>query len=167
MTSISRNNGSVSLASARERATEGEEGCTDGIWGFFVKVFSGLLKFLPGRDVDHLSIWEGGRGPPRAESGSCLFLISFRSFRHSAAGDRVLLSSFPLPLSLQTMATDQRKRPFPFPSYPSLAFGSQVSFYVQPCRSPITLLRVPSPVCLRRSFLGKPSYELTFSLVDE
>lgn len=73
---------------------------TDGIRGFFVKIFSGLLKFLPGRDVDHLSIWEGGRGPPRAKSGSCLFFDPPPSLRRSAPDDRFHCSLlFALPLS--------------------------------------------------------------------
>ena len=57
MISILHNTGSISvLISTREQA-KGVLVSTNGVWGFVVKIFSSFLKFLPGSDVDHLSIW--------------------------------------------------------------------------------------------------------------
>ena len=112
------------MSSSYQQAFGGAEGgiVTDGIWRFFVKIFSGFLKFLPGRDVNHLSICKGGEegNHTRPHHGGkspdpANFLII------PASSDRRLYNStLPLPLSpsVQAMATDQRKRPSLSPIVP-------------------------------------------------
>ena len=101
MISISRS--TWSAVGRDQREGQGQRRQTDGVWRFFVKIFCSFLKFLPGRDVDHLSIcrgWLQERTTTAEQSQACypdpaFFLINSPRTVHPST---VVLNPFLFPL---------------------------------------------------------------------